>query len=87
MTYFLPFDIFFNVLFLQESIFTRLTKQKKIKSRFKNVQHDIFNKYFKHNYNIMIKTVLTIKKNCMQIVWGQIAYLTMLVRKTMKWQN
>ena len=61
MTYFLPFHIFFNVLFQQKSIFTRVTK-KKVKSRFKHVVHDIFKKYFKHNYNIMIETVLTIKK-------------------------
>jgi hypothetical protein len=61
MTYFLPFDIFLKVLFQQKSIFTRVTK-KKVKSRFKHVVHDIFKKYFKHNYNIMIETVLTIKK-------------------------
>ena len=32
------------------------------KERFKHVLHDIFKKYFKHNYNIMVETVLTIKK-------------------------
>ena len=37
-------------------------KQKKMKSGFKHVLHDIFKKYFKHNYNIMLETVLTIKK-------------------------
>ena len=37
-------------------------QQKKVKSRFKHVLHDIFKKYFKHNYNIMIETVLTIQK-------------------------
>ena len=61
MTYFLPFDIFLKVLFQQKSIFTLVTK-KKVKSGFKHVVHDIFKKYFKHNYNIMIETVLTIKK-------------------------
>ncbi len=60
MKYFLPFDIFLKVLFQQKSIFTR--GKKKVKSRFKHVLHDIFKKYFKHNYNIMIETVLTIKK-------------------------
>ena len=61
MTNFLSFDIFLKVLFQQKSIFTRVTK-KKVKSRFKHVLHDIFKKYFKHNYNITIETVLTIKK-------------------------
>jgi hypothetical protein len=70
MTNFLSFDIFFKVLFQQKSIFKRVTK-KKVKSRFKHVLHDIFKKYFKHNTNIMIETVLTIKKNCRQFVWGQ----------------
>jgi formyltetrahydrofolate hydrolase len=46
-------------------------KQKKVKSRFKHVLHDIIKKYSKHNYNIMIETVLTIKKNCRQFVWGK----------------
>jgi hypothetical protein len=36
--------------------------KKKVKSRFKHVLHDIFKKYFNHSYNIMIETVLTIKK-------------------------
>jgi hypothetical protein len=61
MTNFLSFDIFFKDLFQQKSIFTRVTK-KKVKSRFKHVLPDIFKKYFKHNYNITIETVLTIKK-------------------------
>jgi hypothetical protein len=62
MTNFLSFDIFLKVLFQQKSIFTRVTKKKKVKSRFKHVLHDIFKKYFKHSYNITIETVLTIKK-------------------------
>ena len=45
-----------------QKVYLHGQQKKKVKSRFKHVLHDIFKKYFKHNYNIMIETVLTIKK-------------------------
>jgi hypothetical protein len=50
------------MFYFKKKVYLHGKKKKKVKSRFKHVLHDIFKKFFKHNYNIMVETVLTIKK-------------------------
>ncbi len=58
----ISYHFIFLKCFISKRKYIYTVNKKKVKSRFKHVLHDIFKKYFKHNYNIMIETVLAIKK-------------------------
>ncbi len=69
MKYFLPFDIFL-MFYFNKKVYLHGQQNKKFKSRFQHFLGDIFNKYFKHNYNIMIETELHEKKKLYIICLG-----------------